>query len=136
LKAKIIISRYKKEKSWTDEFDVDVKEGTTVLDLLKILKDEFDGSLSFRHSCRSGICGSCAVQINGTGKLACKTQALPEIKKFGSLRIEPLKGHLRRSSLSMRQLDASYVEFVHSIARPILLIENLRGPQPWPTPSK
>jgi succinate dehydrogenase / fumarate reductase iron-sulfur subunit len=92
LKTQIIVSRFKKGKSWTDEFYVDIKVGTTVLDLLKTLKDDFDGSLSFRHSCRSGICGSCAIQINGTGKLACKTQVIPEIEKFGSIRIEPLKG--------------------------------------------
>ena len=91
MKAKIVVSRGTEEKPGSDEFLVDVKEGETVLDILRKIKDQFDGSLTFRYSCRSGICGSCAVHINGTGKLACKTQALPEVKKYGLLKIEPLR---------------------------------------------
>jgi succinate dehydrogenase/fumarate reductase iron-sulfur protein len=92
LKAKFHISRQSKGKSWIVEFDVDLREAETVLDVLKRLKDEVDGSLSFRHSCRSGICGSCAVQVNGSGKLACKTQVNSELDKFGEVRLEPLRG--------------------------------------------
>ena len=51
----------------------DVPETQTVLDALEHAKAEIDGSLSFRRSCRSAICGSCSMNINGTTGLACKT---------------------------------------------------------------
>lgn len=71
-------------------YDVDVSNGNTILDTLHKIKDEQDGTLSFRRSCRSSICGSCAVNINGTAKLACKTQIIPEFEKHGKIVIEPL----------------------------------------------
>ena len=42
-----------------------------MLDVLLKIKDEQDSSLSFRRSCREGICGSCAMNINGSNTLAC-----------------------------------------------------------------
>ena len=57
-----------------DLVDVDVPETTTVLDALETAKAEVDGSISFRRSCRSAICGSCSMNINGITGLACKTQ--------------------------------------------------------------
>ena len=42
-----------------------------VLDALIKIKDEMDATLSFRRSCREGICGSCSMNINGTNTLAC-----------------------------------------------------------------
>lgn len=71
-------------------YDVDVSNGATILDTLHKIKDEQDGTLSFRRSCRSSICGSCAVNINGTAKLACKTQIIPEFERHGKIVIEPL----------------------------------------------
>lgn len=71
-------------------YDVDANNGATILDTLHKIKDEQDGTLSFRRSCRSSICGSCAVNINGTAKLACKTQIIPEFEKHGKIVIEPL----------------------------------------------
>ena len=46
----------------------------TVLECLLAIQDEQDGSLAFRYSCRSAVCGSCAMCINGDLTLACKTQ--------------------------------------------------------------
>jgi succinate dehydrogenase / fumarate reductase iron-sulfur subunit len=74
-------------------FTVEVKEGMTVLDCLLKISDEEDPSLSFRKSCRSAICGSCAMNINGFPKLACSTQVLQEYGKEGQLVIEPLSKH-------------------------------------------
>ncbi|MFQ6127309.1 MAG: succinate dehydrogenase iron-sulfur subunit [Thermoplasmata archaeon] len=73
------------------DFNIEERGGMTVLDALKVIKVEMDPSLSFRHSCRSAICGSCAVTINGKNKLACKTQ----IKSLKGKRIvvEPLPGY-------------------------------------------
>ena len=45
-----------------------------LLDALLNIKDEQDGTLSLRRSCREGICGSCAMNIDGTSALACLTK--------------------------------------------------------------
>lgn len=53
-------------------FDVDVNNcGPMMLDVLLKVKDEMDSTLTLRRSCREGICGSCAMNINGTNTLAC-----------------------------------------------------------------
>ena len=74
-------------------YDLEAREGMTVLDALHVIKDEHDGTLAFRMSCRSAICGSCAVNINGFPKLACKTQIVPEYKKTNAIVVEPLSNH-------------------------------------------
>lgn len=74
-------------------YDIDAKDGMTILDALHLVKDEQDGTLAFRRSCRSAICGSCAVRINGFPKLACKTQLIHEYKKSVTIVIEPLSNH-------------------------------------------
>jgi succinate dehydrogenase / fumarate reductase iron-sulfur subunit len=56
------------------EYRVPVAEGMTVLDGLIHVKERLDGSLSWRASCRMGICGSCGMWINGRPRLACQTQ--------------------------------------------------------------
>jgi succinate dehydrogenase / fumarate reductase iron-sulfur subunit len=71
-----------------DTFEVDPKScGPMVLDALIAIKGTYDSSLAFRRSCREGICGSCAMNINGVNTLACTTS-------FGNLgrevRIYPL----------------------------------------------
>src|SRR3990167_8246324 len=74
-------------------YDVEARDGMTILDALHLVKDEQDGTLAFRRSCRSAICGSCAMNINGFPKLACKTQLITEYKKKESMIIEPLSNH-------------------------------------------
>lgn len=74
-------------------YDIEAKEGMTVLDALHFVKDEYDGTLAFRRSCRSAICGSCAMNINGFPKLSCKTQLLAEYRRNGAVVIEPLQNH-------------------------------------------
>ena len=56
-----------------DAVTVEIPETTTVLDALETAKAELDGSITFRRSCRSAICGSCSMNINGVTGLACKT---------------------------------------------------------------
>ena len=56
----------------TDTYQVDLDAcGPMVLDALIKIKNEIDPSLTFRRSCREGICGSCAMNIDGTNTLAC-----------------------------------------------------------------
>ena len=55
------------------EYTVDLPEYGSVLDGLLDVRERQDGTLSFRCSCRSAICGSCSMKINGQSRLACKT---------------------------------------------------------------
>jgi succinate dehydrogenase / fumarate reductase iron-sulfur subunit len=59
-------------------YELEAPERSTLLDCLEQIKDELDGTLAFRRSCREGICGSCAVRIDGRSALACRTPA-PEL---------------------------------------------------------
>jgi len=62
------------------EFDVDLNDcGPMVLDALLKIKNEQDSTLAFRRSCREGICGSCAMNIDGTNGLAC-LRPIDEVK--------------------------------------------------------
>jgi succinate dehydrogenase iron-sulfur subunit len=70
----------------TYEIDLD-KCGPMVLDAIIYIKNEIDSTLTFRRSCREGICGSCAMNIGGTNSLAC-TKAIGNIK--GDVPIYPL----------------------------------------------
>lgn len=73
------------------EFRLDVGRGLTVLDALIRIKNECDGSLSLRYSCRSAICGSCAMEINGNEKLACRTSLRKEYERHGAVTVAPLR---------------------------------------------
>jgi succinate dehydrogenase / fumarate reductase iron-sulfur subunit len=76
------------EKPRIDTYEVDTgKCGPMVLDALLKIKNEVDSSLTFRRSCREGICGSCAMNIDGTNTLAC-IKGLDTIE--GEVRIFPL----------------------------------------------
>lgn len=71
------IQRYNPESDSTphlQEFIVPSSRGTTVLDGLLYVKENLDGSLVFRSSCRMSICGSCALLVNNYPRLACHTQ--------------------------------------------------------------
>jgi succinate dehydrogenase / fumarate reductase iron-sulfur subunit len=71
-----------------DRYIIDLdKCGPMVLDALQYIKAEIDGTLTFRRSCREGICGSCAMNIDGTNTLAC-TKRISDIR--GDVRIYPL----------------------------------------------
>lgn len=78
------------KKSRSVDYRVDVARGSTVLDALIRIKNEIDGTLTFRHSCRSAICGSCSMDINRTEKLACRTQIRNELERHGEIRVRPM----------------------------------------------
>ena len=72
----------------TDRYQLVLEDcGPMVLDALIKIKNEVDPTLTFRRSCREGICGSCAMNIDGTNTLAC-TKAISEVE--GDLNIYPL----------------------------------------------
>src|SRR4051794_20034414 len=71
-----------------DTYGIDLDAcGPMVLDALIKIKNEVDGTLTFRRSCREGICGSCAMNIDGTNTLAC-LKPIEEVK--GAVNINPL----------------------------------------------
>ena len=88
---KIMVYRYNpdsEENPRIDTFYIDLNKcGPMVLDALIKIKNELDSTLTFRRSCREGICGSCAMNIDGTNTLAC-TKAIDEIS--GDIKIYPL----------------------------------------------
>ncbi|MBM3590419.1 MAG: succinate dehydrogenase iron-sulfur subunit [Alphaproteobacteria bacterium] len=72
-----------------DRFEIDLDNcGPMVLDALIKMKSEQDSSLTFRRSCREGICGSCAMNIDGSNTLAC-TKSISECKS-NTIKIYPL----------------------------------------------
>ena len=94
MRLTITLQRFNPEqdaKPHDEELRLDVRRGATVLDLLIRVKNELDGSLALRYSCRSAICGSCAMTINGGEKLACRTSVRRELERHGELRIAPLQ---------------------------------------------
>jgi succinate dehydrogenase / fumarate reductase iron-sulfur subunit len=76
------------ENPRVDSFEIDVANVSMVLDGLIKIKNEVDASLAFRRSCREGVCGSCAMNINGANTLAC-TKGLDDCGT-GDIAIYPL----------------------------------------------
>ena len=76
------------ENPCIDSYEINLDDcGPMVLDAILKIKNEIDPSLTFRRSCREGICGSCAMNIDGTNTLAC-TKPISSIK--GDVKINPL----------------------------------------------
>jgi succinate dehydrogenase / fumarate reductase iron-sulfur subunit len=74
---------------------VDVDPTDRVLDLLKYVKGHLDGTLTFRHSCAHGVCGSDGMRINGVNRLACKTLVQTLVRPgadYVAVKIQPLLG--------------------------------------------
>ena len=90
-----------------DSYDIDMDDcGPMVLDALIKIKNEVDSTLTFRRSCREGICGSCAMNIDGTNTLAC-TQAISDIR--GDVNIYPLP-HLKVVKDLVPDLNQAYAQ--------------------------
>ncbi len=72
------------------EYKMEVTSEEVVLDILNRIKWEFDGSFSYRRSCRHGICGACAMKVNGKATLACKVNMHDMVELFGNeITLEP-----------------------------------------------
>ena len=91
-----------------DTFEMDLDQcGPMVLDALIKIKDEVDTTLAFRRSCREGVCGSCAFNIDGTNTLAC-TKPIADIK--GDVRIYPLP-HMSVVKDLVTDLSLAYAQY-------------------------
>lgn len=88
---KFVIYRYDPDTQANpriDTYEIDLATcGPMILDALIKIKNEIDTTLTFRRSCREGICGSCAMNIDGGNTLAC-TKAISDVK--GDIKIYPL----------------------------------------------
>src|SRR6516164_7708685 len=85
------VARYRPEteaEPTFQDYTVPCRDDWVVLDALNYIKDKLDGTLSFRWSCRMGICGSCGMTVNGEPKLTCATFLADYAP--GPIRVEPL----------------------------------------------
>lgn len=86
------VARYRPEietEPTFESFEVPLRDDWVVLDALNYIKDQIDGTLSFRWSCRMGVCGSCGMMVNGEPKLTCAS-FLTHYRP-GPIRVEPLR---------------------------------------------
>ncbi len=91
-----------------DTYEVDMAAcGPMVLDALIKIKNEVDSTLTFRRSCREGVCGSCAMNIDGTNTLAC-TKFIDEVK--GEVKIYPLP-HMAVVKDLVPDLNDAYAQY-------------------------
>lgn len=90
--VQIEVARYSPEQDAApsfQKFEVPLRKDWVVLDALNHIKDNEDGSLTYRWSCRMGICGSCGMMVNGEPKLTCATFLTSYAGQ--KIRIEPLR---------------------------------------------
>ena len=107
------VSRYRPEQesdATFDEYDVPYSRDWVVLDGLNHVKDQIDGTLSYRWSCRMGICGSCGMTVNGEPKLTCATFLADYAP--GPVRVEPL-----RNFPVIRDLVVDLGDFMQKLVR-------------------
>ena len=71
-------------------YTLDMDDSSTVLDGLIRIREEVDGSLTLRCSCRSAICGSCGMRINGQAGLACNTKIVDAMRGDAPISVEPM----------------------------------------------
>ncbi len=116
-KVVLQVTRYRPEQETEptiQEYEVPFTDEWVLLDALNYIKDNVDGSLSYRWSCRMGICGSCGMMVNGEPKLTCATFVSDYAP--GPIRIEPL-----RYFPIVRDLTVEMTDFM----------EKLKSVKPW-----
>ena len=89
---KLDVTRYSPEHDAaprSQTFEVPFRKDWVILDGLNYIKDKVDGTLTYRWSCRMGICGSCGMMVNGEPKLTCATFLTDYAP--GPVRVEPLR---------------------------------------------
>nr|NIN53125.1 2Fe-2S iron-sulfur cluster binding domain-containing protein [Nitrososphaeria archaeon] len=122
--VKVTIFRYDPERDVKPRYEffrVPYREDLTILGVLRYIYEEYDGSLAFNYECRFGVCGLCAVKVNGRPILACKTMAQREMV------IEPL------SNLPViRDLVADRSGFSKAIMRIRPFLERVTPPKTEP----
>jgi succinate dehydrogenase / fumarate reductase iron-sulfur subunit len=114
------------ENPHVDSYWLDLEQtGPMVLDAVIKIKNEIDPTLTFRRSCREGICGSCAMNIDGTNTLAC-TKSIDEIS--GSINIYPLP---HTSVIKDLVPDLTHFYAQHRSIQPWLQTESTTPEKEW-----
>ena len=130
------VARYRPEHDSEitfDEYEVPCPKEWVVLDGLNHVKDRLDGTLSYRWSCRMGICGSCGMTVNGEPKLTCATFLVDYLP--GPVRVEPLRNFPVIRDLVvdigdfMRKLVRVKPWIVRKVEKPVSEGEYLQTPQ-------
>ncbi len=129
------IFRYRPDRDQAPTFqtyEVPYRKDWVVLDALNFIKDEVDGSLSYRWSCRMGVCGSCGMMINGVPKLSCAAF----LKDYypARVRVEPLANFPVQRDLVivlddfMEKLPRTKPWIIHEEERPLTQAEDRQMP--------
>jgi hypothetical protein len=106
-----------------DTFDIDRDHcGPMVLDALVEINDQIDPSLTFRRSCREGVCGSCAMNIDGVNTLACLTP-MDSLKKEPSAATGPRAPSVTRGARPTRRSLGVHPQLLLLDLLPELLVE-------------
>ena len=112
LEVKVTVTRFDPARDaapYPQSYAVEVRENQTVLDVLLDVAAIHDPSIAFRRACRSGICGACAVTIDGEPRLACETLVSDAVHS-GEIRIGPLP-HFR----VLKDLVVDFDRFLDSL---------------------
>lgn len=88
-----------KDEGSFQSFDVPMRENQTVLDIVTEIQRRQDPTLSYRFACRVGVCGSCAMTVNGVPRWTCRTH-VKNVVKGGTLTLEPLRNLPRIKDLA------------------------------------
>jgi fumarate reductase iron-sulfur subunit len=107
------VTRYHPERDTAptvQSYEVPLRREWVVLDGLNHIKDQVDGTLSYRWSCRMGVCGSCGMTVNGDPKLTCATFLTDYAP--GPVRVEPL-----RNFPVIRDLVVEIGDFMRKLAQ-------------------
>ncbi|MFK5976333.1 MAG: succinate dehydrogenase iron-sulfur subunit [Sulfurovum sp.] len=102
-------------------YTMEVGKDELVLDLLNKIKWEHDGSFSYRRSCRHGICGACAIKVNGKAVLACKQNAIEILDMFDNdITIEPQS---KKRAVKDMIIDKADFWEKHAAVKPFVVAE-------------
>lgn len=114
-----------KPESYYQEYQLQMDESSTVLDGLIKIREEVDGTLALRCSCRSAICGSCAMRINGHATLACNTKLIDSLPDDGSPILVDPAGNMP----VVKDLVVDFNDFWEKVGAVAPWLQN-QGPEP------
>ena len=128
MRATLQVKRFNPDSSesgsYYQDYTLEMEDSATVLDGLIKVREEVDGTLALRCSCRSAICGSCAMRVNGQAALACNTKLADAASGGGTVVIEPA-GNLE----VIKDLVVDFKPFWDKVRAVEPWLQN-RGPEP------
>ena len=129
-KVNFKVFRFNADKDYLpyyENYDMEVTSEEVVLDILNRIKWDHDGSFSYRRSCRHGICGACAIKVNGRSTLACKESMNDMVELFGNeLVIEPLS---KKRAIKDMVIDKADFWEKHDAVTPYLVADIDENPE-------